>query len=511
MTATVSGPLRAAILVFGVLAGAAAGALALFTIGETYAVATAAAIAIASAIIAFTAPVALGRAVLILLILTFAGTLLTGGYGAVQVLAAIAGNTGGPVDQPDPETLAMAEIKIDQSVEDTTFRVTLTEAELNAVLLDALADTDTPFQRITIDIVNAVNEPTVIGFVGDFKNGRLSVEGELTVKVSGGRVEAELLTADVGMFTMPGFARDAVEDMIARVADLNRALADEGADIQSVVIGDNSISVTGVSSGDSTIDAEVMLAAFGDIEGVFTNGIDITPYEPGVASSTAEGSPLFIALGDSLAAAVGVDGYAEGYVSQVHREVSLRDGSVLGLRNFGVSGETSGTMLLSGQLDNAIAFGLDQDVAYVTIDVGANDLLGHLGSSDCAEDVTAPLCTERIDASLRAYESNIEEIFSRLREAFPDATVIFLQAYNPFSLGFEEEVAFEAQSNDKLQRLNSIAATAATDYDIVVADGFTPMRGTTTFTTHMVDIPPDIHPNKAGYDILTDAIMDVLG
>jgi len=510
MAATVSGPLRAAILVFGVLAGAAAGALALFTIGETYAVATAATIAVAAAIIAFTAPVALGRAVLILLIVTFAGTLLTGMYGAIQILAAMAGSHEGPVDEPDPETLAMAEIKIDQSVEDTTFQVTLTEAELNAVLLDALAETDTPFQRITIDILNSVGEPALIEFHGDFKNGRLSVEGELTVRVSGGRVEAELLNADVGMFTMPGFARDAVEDMIGRVADLNRALADEGADIQSVVIGDNSIAVTGVTSGDSTIDAEVMLAAFGDIEAVFTNNVDITPYEPGVASDTAEGSPALVALGDSLAAAVGVDGYAEGYVSQVHREVSLRDGSVLGLRNFGVSGETSGTMLLAGQLDEAIAFGRDRDVAYVTINIGANDLLGHLGSSDCAADVAAQSCAERIDASLHAYEANIDEIFSRLREAFPDATIVFLQTYNPFSLGFEDEVAFEAQSNQELQRLNSIAAATAADYDVVVADGFTPMRGTTTFTTHMVNTPPDIHPNNAGYDILTGAILDVL-
>ena len=158
MNATVSGPLRARIIVFGVLAGIAGGALALFTIGETYAVVTAATIAVASTIIAFSAPVALGRIVLVLLILTFSGTVLTGAYGAVQILAALAGNQSGAVDAPDPETLAAAERKIDQSVEDTTFRVTLDESELNAVLLDSLAETDTPFQRITIDITNSIGE-----------------------------------------------------------------------------------------------------------------------------------------------------------------------------------------------------------------------------------------------------------------------------------------------------------------------------------------------------------------
>ncbi len=511
MNVTVNGPLRAGLIVFGVLAGIAGGALALFTIGETYAVVTAATIAIASTIIAFTAPVALGRVVLVLLILTFAGTVLTGAYGAVQILAALAGGQTGPVDAPDPDTLAAAERKIDQSVEDTTFQVTLTEAELNAVLLDSLAETDTPFQRITIDILNPIGDPALISFVGAFKNGRLSVEGELTARVEGGQVEAELLNADVGMFTMPGFARDAVEDMIGRVADLNRALADEGADVQSVVIGDDSISVTGVTSGGATVDAEAMLAAFGDLGGLAGTSVDVTPYEPGVAAATAEGSPLYLALGDSLAAAVGVEGYADGYVSQVHRELSLRDGSVYGLRNFGSSGETTGTMLHRGQLDEAIAYGRDREVAYVTIDIGANDLLGHLASSSCADDILAPACANRIQSSLSAYTENIDAIFAALDDAFPDATIIFLQAYNPFALGFEDQVAFEAQSNEALISLNMIAIEAAASYDIVVADGFAPMRGTTTVTTHMTDTPPDIHPNETGYDVLTEAIMSALG
>ncbi len=510
MNVTVSGPLRAAIIVFGVLAGVSGGLLALFTIGETYAVATAAVIAIASVVIAFTAPIVLGRIVLVLLILTFAGTAITGTYGAIQVLAALAGNQDGPIDAPDPETLAAAERKIDESIDSTTFSVTLDEAELNAVLLDALADADTPFQRITIDIVNSVGEPALIDFVGDFSNGRLSVEGQLTVVVNGGQIEAELLDADVGMFTMPGFARDAVEDMIGRVADLNRALAEEGADVQDVVIGDDRISVTGITNGEAEVDAELMLTSFGDIGSLLSPSLSVTPYEAGVDSDRAEGSPTYIALGDSLAAAVGVDGYADGYVSQVHREISLGDGVVYGLRNLGRSGETSGTLLRGGQVDTAIDIGSSTEVELITIDVGANDLLGHLASADCAEDIEADACAERIEASLSAYETNIAEIFDRLRAAYPDTTIVFLHAYNPFSLGFEDQVAFEAQSNAELARLNAIATEAAREHAVIIADGFTPMRGTTTATTHMTDLPPDIHPNEIGYDVLTEAILTVL-
>ncbi|MCP4964306.1 MAG: hypothetical protein GY926_03635 [bacterium] len=507
---TTAGTLRAGIIVIGVLTAISAGVLALFTIGENYALITAAIIVITSLIIAFTASAILGRVVLILLILTLTGTLLTGAFGTIQILAALAGDQTGQVDLPDAEVLAAAKRKIDQSSDESTFQVALSESELNAVLQDSLAETDTPFQNISIDIINPVGETALIGFVGDFKNGRLSVNGELTARTTGGQLELELLSAEVGMFTMPRVARDAVEDMIGRVADLNRALADEGADVQSVVIGDDRIVVTGVTSSDTPVDAEVMLAAFGDLGNLGSTPVNAPPYEPGVDAATASGNPVYIALGDSLAVSVGVDGFSDGYVSQLHRELSLRDGVVYGMRNFGITGETSGTMLLGGQLADAVAYGSDLDVAYVTIDVGANDLLGHLASSDCSEDVQAPACASRIDVSLAAYRSNIEAIFATLAEEFPDATVVFLLAYNPFSLGFENEVAFEAQSNAVLIELNEIATASAANHEILVADGFTPMRGTTTSTTHMTDTPPDIHPNDIGYDVLTEAIVATL-
>jgi len=44
-----------------------------------------------------------------------------------------------------------------------------------------------------------------------------------------------------------------------------------------------------------------------------------------------------------------------------------------------------------------------------------------------------------------------------------------------------------------------------------VADGYTPMRGTTAATTHMIDDPPDIHPLAIGYEILAIAILETLG
>ncbi len=87
---------------------------------------------------------------------------------------------------------------------------------------------------------------------------------------------------------------------------------------------------------------------------------------------------------------------------------------------------------------------------------------------------------------------------------------MFLQTYNPFSLGMESFVEFEQDSNQAVLTLNQTAATVAGTRGVLVADGFTPMRGTTSATTHMTDTPPDIHPNGLGFDILAFALVEAL-
>jgi lysophospholipase L1-like esterase len=227
-------------------------------------------------------------------------------------------------------------------------------------------------------------------------------------------------------------------------------------------------------------------------------------------SNQVPGDPYYVALGDSLAANVGVDDVRDGYVSRFHRYLEERDGAALGLRNFGIPGETSGSLLTGGQLDAAVEFAAANRVGYLTIDIGANDLLGHLGSADCSSDIETPACLERIAGALAAYEGNIAEIFDRLAE-LDGVTVIVLLAYNPFSFGFENSVRFESQSNQALRRLNDIAGLAALDRGFLVADGFSRMLNTATVTTRMLDNPPDIHPTPLGYDRLTSALVRALG
>ena len=88
---------------------------------------------------------------------------------------------------------------------------------------------------------------------------------------------------------------------------------------------------------------------------------------------------------------------------------------------------------------------------------------------------------------------------------------MFLETYNPFSLGLADTVTFERRSDEILRRFNDLAARLAAERGLIVADGFTPMAGTAAVTTHVLDSPPDVHPRAIGYDVLATAVLDALG
>ena len=152
------------------------------------------------------------------------------------------------------------------------------------------------------------------------------------------------------------------------------------------------------------------------------------------------------------------------------------------------------------------------DVTYVTIDIGANDLLGHLGSDDCSVDLDDPACRQRIDSSSDAYADNIDEVFRRLRRRGA-------RRDHRASCGRTTPSASGSAPRSGSRRRATTPSTPSTTsqqrppgaYSVLVADGFTPMVGTTASTTHMLDTPPDIHPKAIGYDVLAYAITLVIG
>ena len=437
-----------------------------------------------------------------------------GGFSGYQLYAALT-DTSGPADPADPAALASAEAKLEAIEDDAGFRIALTEAELTAYLQDAMAnESDSPIRSVALDVVDGDNgDNGELQFDITFKGGGLNGDGAVSASIDAGAVSIEIRRVSIGNLSLPGVATGAVEDIIETVLDLNKELAEAQADVQAIEIMGDQVVVVGTVAGGDMITSDDLLGALADNAASVAGAVS-PPAErlgPGVVNSTtADGTSYYVALGDSLAANVGVSQASDGYVSRFHNQLQIANSASYGLRNFGVSGETSGTLIRSGQLEAALEFLRNNDVAYVTIDIGANDLLGHIGSADCESNFASPGCQERLANVLVAYAPNLERIFNDVSDAAPDATVIFLQTYNPFSLGFGASVALEADSDDITQQLNAVAATAANDHDIVIADGFGPMQGTTAATTHMLDASPDIHPKAIGYDILAAALVDAL-
>jgi len=349
----------------------------------------------------------------------------------------------------------------------------------------------------------------------EFKSGSLSASGSFTAQIEAGEIKFDIADVEIGNLTLPGIATGAVNDLLNTVLNLNEELARAQADVQAIEIGDDSVAVVGAIGGGDIISSAALLRALAANAAAIGNAVS-PPAEQlprGSAAGNVDGASYVVAIGDSLTANVGVSDARDGFVSRFHAEVQRRDGESYGLRNFGISGETSGTLIRGGQLEAALDFMRDHDIAYVTIDIGANDFLGHLGSIDCSNSLTAPACQSRIDPTLAAYRPNLERVLDDVRNAAgADATIVFLTMYNPFSLGFGAAVGLEGATDAVTQELNAIAVAVAVagERDIQIADGFTPMSGTTGATTHMLDAPPDIHPLAIGYDILAVALIGAL-
>lgn len=501
------------LVILGVLAALTATLLVLFTLGEVLAIIVL--LLIIAGIVAgiyFRGMVA--NAILAAFAVVFVASVAFGGWSAYQVVSALTDNSG-PADPADPVALASIERKLDEAEGTAGFRIALTEEELTAYLQNAIADEgDTPIKRVTLDVIDGEGDDNGrVRFDLDFKNGSLDASGSVTAKLEAGEIKFDIADVDIGNLTLPGIATGAINDLLNTVLDLNEELAQAQADVQAIEIGDDEVAVVGAVGSGEIISSADLLGALAQNAADLGNAVT-PPSEqlaPGRAAGNVDGPSYVVAIGDSLTANVGVSDARDGFVSRFHAEVERRDGVTYGLRNFGVSGETSGTLIRGGQLEAALDFMRDNDIAYVTIDIGANDFLGHLGSADCSDSLTTPACQARLDPTLAAYRPNLERVLDDVRDAAgDDATIVFLTVYNPFSLGFGAAVGLEAATDEVTQELNALAVEIAGERDVLVADGFSPMSGTTGATTHMLDAPPDIHPKAIGYDILAVALVAAL-
>jgi lysophospholipase L1-like esterase len=419
---------------------------------------------------------------------------------------------------PSPEALARAqavEDRIDQAVSDKSgFYLELTDEDITALLLREIGP-DINLRDVKAEIKRG-NEVSLSASL----NGRvgLPISGAVGVTLQQGIVQLEVKKVSFTALPLPGAAKDEVGSLVEDVLDVNELLSRAGATlVQDLIFEDGKVAIIGVQrSGESVsqVTRESLLQAAGGL-GSRTPptppGGDVVP--PGTASSKA-GAGLYLALGDSLAANVGVGDPREGYVSRFHRYLEENTGQSLGLMDLGISGESSLSIYRSGQLDQALQelrrrkADPNSRVSVLTIDLGANDLIAHVNSPECMQDPRGEVCQRRVNTALDSFESNFRPILELLREELePGAEFYVMTAYNPFSIGLG--IPIEEFSNEVMGRLNEVIRAQGAAAGAKIADPFDEMKGNAGFWTHILE--GDIHPTADGFQVLAYSFAQARG
>jgi lysophospholipase L1-like esterase len=252
------------------------------------------------------------------------------------------------------------------------------------------------------------------------------------------------------------------------------------------------------------------------------------------ATSSAEPAPgsTYLALGDSLAASYQPSGdMHSGYAEQILQleQVRLPD---LRLVKLACPGERTNTMDVpkkrcpyaeGTQLAQALAVLERRDVAFVTLQIGANDLLRCFGFPDVAFDQAC------VDDRLPKISARLTSIVGTLREAAgPDVPIVGANYYDPLlaawtipGLDHDAVVAIAdvwTSFNDMLEQTYAAlgvpvadveAAFSTTDFDTIVhvrGVGDVPLNvGRTCQWTYACSESFDPHPNTIGYAAMTRA------
>jgi len=259
------------------------------------------------------------------------------------------------------------------------------------------------------------------------------------------------------------------------------------------------------------------------------------------ASSADKGRLYYLSVGDSLAAGVQPIGDPDdlfrtdrGYAEQLLQTARSRYPK-LSLEKLGCPGETTTTMIDGGicaydhgsQLDEAVAFlrGHRQFVAFVTIDIGANDF-------PCQ-------AAECVPAGVASIQTNLPSILAQLRDAAgPGIPIVGMTLYNPFLanwlLGSQGQAIAQASATQLMGPVNQVLRGLFVAGGARVAD-IEEAFSSNDFATQ-VDLPgagtvplnvaricmwtwvcapapygPDNHANEAGYGTIAHAFAIELG
>jgi lysophospholipase L1-like esterase len=169
-----------------------------------------------------------------------------------------------------------------------------------------------------------------------------------------------------------------------------------------------------------------------------------------------------------------------------------------------------------------VSFLVTHHVAFVTLDIGANDVDHCVSLSG----IDATCVTDALDT----VGTNLPQILAALRAAAPDTLIVAMNYYDPFLAAWTLGPSGQALANASLQAttvFNGLLESIYKVFAIPVADvalafrisDFSPvplinlpLNVFLTLTWTWMDAPapfgPDIHPNAIGYAVIAGAFVN---
>lgn len=253
----------------------------------------------------------------------------------------------------------------------------------------------------------------------------------------------------------------------------------------------------------------------------------------------------YVALGDSIGAGYGLEGYIGGLKAEPPKDsyqsilaADLNANAV----NDAVSGMTSEELiqlLNSGNVDEELA-----TADYVSISIGSNDILGlfikivssvievkdgedlmtaayrQMNESDLLQlaamiaQITEQIKdNEEIHQAAKAFTTQFAKIIALVKEKAPNASIYATNIYNPYVAVVNQIFPLGTYAEPYIQEMNEAFDLSSEDYTVIDAyrmfqDG---SEVNVSFNINqMSTVNLDPHPNKAGHKMLAEAFFKAI-
>ncbi|MFB5675642.1 GDSL-type esterase/lipase family protein [Paenibacillus terreus] len=221
--------------------------------------------------------------------------------------------------------------------------------------------------------------------------------------------------------------------------------------------------------------------------------------ESGQAPSPAAGNEIrAVAIGDSLARGTGDDS-GSGFV---RRAVDLLDKNGMHaklINNLGINGLTTDVLLT--RLDETGVQYVLKEANVIMLSIGGNDLFA---GGQALQSGTEPPSVDKLRATLPGASARLQKILEKLHTINPDARILYLGLYNPFS----DLPDLRVPGNTVVSEWNAAALRITNKSDqmsvIPTFDLFEQNLAVYLSSDHF-------HPNGAGYQAIAERIVQGFG